>query len=47
MKRIIKYLLGEIECDTVLGEIAPGFFRIPLEPQSSTIASYNNVRTIL
>lgn len=45
MKRIIEHLPGEIERDTVLGKIAPGFFRIPFELQSSTV-DYNNVRTI-
>jgi hypothetical protein len=45
MKRIVEHLLGEIERDTVLGKIAPSFFRIPFELQSSTI-NYNNVRTI-
>lgn len=45
MKRIIEHLLGKVERDTVLGKVAPSFFRIPFELQSSTI-DYNNVCTI-
>lgn len=44
IKRIIEHLHGQIETDTMLGEVTPGFFGIPFELQRVTV-DHNNVRT--